>query len=188
MTTRHITSYSDEKYERLLGGIAEIKRRELSTPAGWDTMTDRELTSVTPDLRLWIIHGEGWHKYSCRFGTWHVEASYLCGYDDGGLFATRIPASITIVSDALAWLKPAAVRKAEERGQHVRRQGDIWFVAMRIRAHDMDAIRWTRHSARPRKGGGLTIVHPQHKPLILSGKHHWRALRAKRLPTGAGGD
>jgi hypothetical protein len=39
----------------------------------------------------------------------------------------RVPGTIYLVSQALEWVEPAAVRRARSRGKQVLRQGDVYF-------------------------------------------------------------
>jgi hypothetical protein len=169
-----------ERLQHRLVALCEeqILERNLSTPAGWD-----EFAHVITDRAagLWVVTGSGYYKYSARAGSWHQSASYLCGREDGQYWTVRLPGTITAVDEALQWLKPAAIRQAEAKGLPVKRQGDIYFRPMRIKEHDMRALWGTRHDARPRKGGALTIVHPEHKPIILSAKYHWRAYQQTQV-------
>jgi len=167
-------------------GLAEIERRGLDAPAGWDdfghTVTRASRWDGDDARRCWLISGEGWYEYSKRFGSRYQAAAYLCGRDEGQLFAVRVPSTVSSVGEALEWLKPSMIRKAEEQGLPVRRQGDIFFRPVRNLAdHELGDLAGTRHEARPRKDGGMTIVHPQHRALILSGKHRWRAYRSTQM-------
>ena len=53
------------------------------------------------------------------------------------------------VRDALQWHTPPAVRRAQAAGREVRRQGDVWIVALGPRARRDDA----------RDGRGLPGTH-----------------------------
>lgn len=170
----------DRLRRRLVAIAAEqIRQRHLDTPAGWP---DFGKTLVDRKGSLWLISGAGWYEYSKRFGSRYQEAAYLCGRDDGQLFAVRVPAPMRNVWEALEWLKPAAIRDAEARGLPVKRQGDIFFRPVRgLSRHDLGALRSTRHAARPRKDGGLTIVHPEHHPVILAARFRWRAYASTQI-------
>ena len=174
--------------DRLLDiALDEIWRRGLSTPAGWPDSVGPKV--VDRENGSWLIQGKGYHEYSKRFGTWKVAAAYLCGKDDGHRFAVRVPSTCLSVATAIDWLMPAAVKKAEQLGLPVKRQGDIFFRPIRwLDDHDMDALAGTGHEPRDRKDGGLTIVHGQHHYTVLSGKYKWRAYRANTLANGTGGD
>jgi hypothetical protein len=78
--------------------------------------------------RLFVLRAEGWRQYSRGHGAHHATLSYLCGVDDSGRWAVRIPGTIESVSYALGWIKPAAVYAAECKGKTVVRQGDVYCV------------------------------------------------------------
>ena len=156
----------------------QIDDRRLSTPAGWDEFGR---AVVDRDHGLWLISGAGWYEYSRRAGSRFQSAAYLCGRDEGQLFAVRVPSTCETVEQAIHFLTPAAIREAQDKDIPVVRQGDIFFRPMRIREDDFDAIEGTRHEARARKGGGWTIVHPEHKPVRLSGKYTWRAYASTQV-------
>lgn len=140
----------------------EIETRDLSFPMGWDTLkahiADRDVKR-----RLWIVHREYSCHYSRSFGERWVGASYLCGFEDGQYFAVRIPRTITKISDALGWHVPAAVQKAQAEGRWVRRQGDVFLVALKRGQDNLSALP-DRHDFRP---DTRFLVHPEHKPIKL---------------------
>ncbi|MEN6304895.1 MAG: hypothetical protein ABFD96_19345 [Armatimonadia bacterium] len=77
---------------------------------------------------LLLLRADGWRHYSNRFGARPAHLVYLCGRDDNGRWAVRVPSTVERVSEALEVLKPAPVRKAEEAGRTVLRQGDVYAV------------------------------------------------------------
>ena len=159
----------------------QIDERHLTTPAGWYTFPQRVLDRDI-NARLWLIGGSGWYEYSKRAGSHHQAAAYLCGIDAGQHFAVRVPSTVNSVFAALRFLEPADIRKARESGIQTKRQGDIYFRPVRgLLDHDTADLSGSSHTPRPRKDGGLTIVHPQHKPVILSGKYKWRAYRSTQI-------
>ncbi len=163
---------------RLQVGMHEIYRRGVSTPHtfGEGVLTPR-ITDSTREH--WVIHASGWVDYTSRERHF-CGASYLCGWDDEQLFAVRVPLRVTTVSAAIAWLMPSAVASAVNAGKDVRRQGDFFFI-QRARKSDLSALVGSDHEARGRKDGGWTIVHPQHRPLRLSGKCRWEAIPARSI-------
>lgn len=74
---------------------------------------------------LVVLHAEGWRAYSRAFGSWRASLSYLAGADDNGLWAARVPGTVTTVEEALAALTPAEVK-----GRESLRQGDVYLVRM----------------------------------------------------------
>ena len=138
---------------------AEIAKRDLPTPTGWDggSVTD----STCDDLmnRRWVVHSSYYHKYTKSEG-WVIRGSFLAGYDDGHAFAVRIPGTIKTVAEAITWLTPAAVRNAENLG--VLRQGDIYIVET-VRKTDVSELAGTQHTFHVTPSRGIRrISHPEH--------------------------
>ena len=178
---------------RLGWALTAIEGRRLPTPAGWGEsyspmMTDQ---AVTPTSLLALIHGEGWHEYSSRAGSWRTAASYLCGRDrtrGAAWWAVRVPSTVTTCLEALDWLTPAEVHRAREAGCQVIRQGDVYLVAVRAdrgASTDLGALRGTRHAVRSHRRGGHTVVHPEHGSVHLSCRWSWVAYVQRQM--GAGG-
>ena len=117
----------------------EVERR------GGETTIDEERRTVhlgvvgspqlTPTGRAYLLRCEGWRHYSGRFGARRATLAYLAGRDDGGRWAARVPGTMGSAAEALAWLEPAAVRKARQAGRRVVRQGDVYAVET-TSAHD----------------------------------------------------
>lgn len=135
-----------------------------------------EVVDRVPRDRLALGVGEWWLDNSRRAGRWHKEVAILTGYEDGQRWAKRVPPSTATVAAALDYLKPAAVKHAEESGRIVLRQGDVWLVERRRGADDMSAIRGTAHVYDP---AGRTVVHPQHGALALPDELAFRAFGSK---------
>jgi hypothetical protein len=162
---------------------AEIRRRggETSIRTGKDRDTGLSVADRRDGLTL--LHVAGWRYYSSRVRPQHAALSYLCGTDDSGRWAARVPGTITTVRAAENWITPAAVRHAGASGRRVRRQGDIYAVETTKahdappgwvgddRRYDKEADEWvTSHhwNAKTR-----TLVHRpedgrKHRPLRLS--------------------
>lgn len=139
-------------------------------------LADGYVTDHCPRERLWIIQADAELETSTK--TWYYHAAWLCGRDDGEYFSHRIPARISTVADALAWITPAAVRKARDAGKRVLRQGDIWLVESRFRSDDTRALPWS-HRWNPET---RDLVHKEHGTLHVP--FSFRAYRSK----GIGGD
>ncbi|MFD8146083.1 hypothetical protein [Streptomyces sp. NPDC059708] len=115
---------------------AEILRRGGETAIEGSSHTAVvELVDRNAPERLYLLHAEGWRQYSRAFGARRASLSYLCGRDDAGAFAVRVPGTVTTIADALTWLEPAEVTRAKAAGKRVRRQGDVYAVET-VRAHD----------------------------------------------------
>jgi hypothetical protein len=183
--------------------IEQITNRRLSRPEGFRNSEEaRKITDHVEKPRMWLMHAE----YVARaFNGWtHVKrpvrVSYLCGHEDGQDWAVRVPGTITTVEKALHWVTPAAVRKAILNGKPVWRQGDIFFVPMRLKTSDLSALEETNHIFYGTKVfseegvsylGDIRIAHQQHPEVTLSYKYKWRAIQQKQLSTDGyrrGGD
>jgi len=130
------------------------------------------LTDRRPTERLWLVHGEGWAEYSKRSPRRYHKVALLAGFEDGQYWARRVPYRVGSVSEALDYVRPAAVNRAMEAGRPVLRQGDIWFVAARV--EDFSALQGTRHDL-----DGRTVRHPEHGVLALPSDQKWRAYASK---------
>lgn len=121
---------------RLAGAYrAEIARRggETSIQTAKNSETEVAVTDRRDGLTL--LHVEGWRYYGSSNPARRAALSYLCGTDDSGRWAVRIPGTVTTVADGLDFVTPAAVRRAELGGKKVRRQGDIYAIET-VEVHD----------------------------------------------------
>jgi hypothetical protein len=139
---------------------AEAARRRLPTAvdlarAGSPEVGYRGETRVD-GFRVVLLRAEGRADYGNSYGHNPVKAlSILGGWDDGGMWAVRVPGTITDVHAALDWLMPADVKAARAAGRQVLRQGDVWIVerardkaaqaALPANHHWDDAARVVRH-------------------------------------------
>jgi hypothetical protein len=100
--------------------------------AGLKNIEHRELeivdTGRSEGRKVWLLRAEGWRYYSRRFGARPAHLAYLCGYDDAGAWAVRVPGTIERADEAVEWLTPATVTKARAAGKRVLRQGDVYAV------------------------------------------------------------
>jgi hypothetical protein len=108
----------------------EIARR------GFDTTIEEKNRTVELKVwdrkdGLWLLNMDGWRHYSNRFGARHTSVSYLCGVDDNGPWAVRVPGTILTVDEALEYTIPADVRKAAQAGKRVVRQGDVFAIELK---------------------------------------------------------
>jgi hypothetical protein len=89
---------------------AEIARRggETSIASGEKASALRDIPLTVADRAggLTLLHVTAWRYYSRQFGSRRATLSYLCGRDDNGDWAARVPGTITTVAAALAWLTP----------------------------------------------------------------------------------
>ena len=97
--------------------------------------TSVELTLMDYERGFYLLGADGWRYYSRRAGSRQASLRYLCGTDDTGKWAVRIPGTVQSVEQAVAWITPAKVEKAGSQGKTVKRQGDVYLVETSA-AHD----------------------------------------------------
>lgn len=141
---------------------AEIERRGGETSIEHDKGRYRHLAVTGERDGLYLLHVKSWRYYKTAKPRL-AALSYLCGTEDGQLWAVRVPGTITSVPAASAWLEPATVSRARAAGKRIRRQGDVYAVET-SRAHDgLGASRLPgSHAWNPRE---RTLWHPQHGTL-----------------------
>ena len=111
------------------------------------------------------------------------RASFLCGTEDGQDWAVRVPGTLHTIKDALHWITPGPVRQAIKKGKTVHRQGDMYFIPMRIGGPDLDAL-WSSGHTASRGADGITVLHDQHPSLFLPNLgdgYTWRAVRQMQM-------
>lgn len=125
------------KQKRIAEFAGEIRRR------GFDTTIQERHGTVSLGLvdradGLWLLGASGWRHYSNRFGDRFASIAYLCGQDDNGLWAVRVPGTVDTVEEALEWSIPKEVQKARGNGRRVLRQGDVFALELkRDGKHDL---------------------------------------------------
>ena len=118
LAVRLTARYTAEVARR--GGDTAIEDKHRATPLA---LVDRDrVTGVV------LLRAAGWRYYSSRVPSRFVELAYLCGVDDNGNFAVRVPGTVTTVAAALDWLTPAPVHAARSAGRRVVRQGDVYAI------------------------------------------------------------
>lgn len=182
-----ITIDETQKQRLIDRTIKQLKNRNLVTPYGFENknaVKSRDILDRQTKPSLWILGVNYYAKYSSR-ASWWISASYLAGHSDKQDWAVRIPSTITTVQEALYWLTPRPVRQALEKGKEVYRQGDIYFVPVKLPENDFGVLRGTRHSVEEGEAGILKILHPQHPSVILDARITWRAYPQKQLLIGS---
>ncbi|MGW2219616.1 hypothetical protein ACWCSD_31910 [Nonomuraea sp. NPDC001684] len=143
---------------------AEIRRRGGETEIPGDR-SDTFLRVADRHDGLVLLHAEGWRYYSRRHGFHRASLSYVCGREDGQLWAVRVPGTITTVAEALDWITPKAVKDARAAGRQVWRQGDVYAVQTSKqydgRGDLPDNHVWDKDAR--------TLTHPEHGTLLLPG-------------------
>jgi len=91
----------------------------------------------------------------------------------------RVPCSIDTIAAAQSFLTPAEVKKAQDVGSKVLRQGDFFFIEMKKKGN-LDALNWTNHKPVETKKG-LSIQHPEHPALLLPAATAWKAVQRKTM-------
>jgi hypothetical protein len=173
-----ITSKQEKKLiERFFN---QARERNLSVPYGWE-FKEKFLDVLDRKERpsLWLIQYNKYQKYSAR-ESWWVTAKYLCGHEDKQDWAVRIPATIDNIKEALDWLTPSEVKKAQ-KDRPVERQGDMYFYPLMAKKNNFKAIEGTNHYLAQKLNGDWLIVHPQHGDVPLSQKHGWKAVQQKQM-------
>jgi len=136
-------------------------------------------------------------KYGDLYGSgmWH----YLVGVD-GAAFVAQVPNTIDSLAEALEYLKPVEVKRAEEAGLKVQRQGDWYFVPLARtprgevelnQALDDDHIAAISIRTKTVTYVQGAVAHGQHPPVYLDTWHKAirnKAIRTGRLAQGGGAD
>jgi hypothetical protein len=162
--------------------IGRIRARYLKTALtslqrNIDGCTIRSTLDLARAMALVTV--EGWAQYSRKFGARYTKIVILVVYDHDTRTrrALRVGPSVETIDEALQYVKPAAVRRAEAAGKQVLRQGDVYFVP--ARRADYSALAGSRHEVRD---GGV-VWHPEHGILALPGPH--RAYRQMAVVGGS---
>jgi len=134
-------------------------------------------TSLDLARAMALVTVEGWAQYARRFGARYTRGVVLVVYehDTRTRRALRVGPSVRTIDEALDYIMPAAVRRAQAAGVKVLRQGDVYFVP--ARRGDYSALAGTRHEVRD----GV-VYHPEHGTLALPGPH--RAYRQMAVVGG----
>jgi hypothetical protein len=114
--------------DRLQAHVAQKCRRLIEERGGETEVGNNALTVIERRGSYTLLAAEGWREYSRQFGNRHASLAYLCGHDDNGPWAARVPSSVSTVIQALDALIPAEVKRATEKGRKVLRQGDVFVV------------------------------------------------------------
>ena len=116
------------------------------------------------------------YRRALEFGRWR-EFSYLAGYDDGSSFVERVSPQVQTVEEALEWLKPAEVKKAEKEGRRVYRQGDVFFVELKSQRKKITDYSLPENHRVVDENGTIKVVHHEHSVLTLPHPHFKPVVR-----------
>jgi len=106
------------------------------------------------------------YRSGLEYGRYR-EFSYVVGFGDGSSFVDRVSPEVDSVEEALEWMKPAEVRKAEAEGRKVLRQGDVFFVELRSRRRSLKDYNLPSNHRVVVEGNTVKVVHHEHSVLIL---------------------
>ncbi len=125
--------------DRLPGYLAHVYSVEIGKRGG-ETQIQGEnnaypLRMIDRADGMALLHVSAWRYYSRGFGSRLASLCYLCGRDDNGRWAVRVPGTCDTVMDALARIEPKEVQSARDNGITVLRQGDVYAVETK-RAYD----------------------------------------------------
>lgn len=101
------------------------------------------------------------------------ERTWLVGRDEGQVWSHQVYNTHDTIDEALAFMKPAEVKRFEAKGRQVVRQGDVYFIEM-CRHSNFDALDGTRHTVVQRSDERVVVEHPEHADLELLGE--WKAI------------
>lgn len=133
--------------ERLKARLVRVYRSVIAARGGETVISERSrdvtLRMMDREADLVLLGCDGWRQYSRAFGARHASLRYLCGRDDNGRWAVRVPATCNTVSAAMDFVEPADVKRARGAGRSVLRQGDVYLIEQS--RDNLDALAGTRH-------------------------------------------
>ena len=114
-------------------------------------------------------------RVACDARAKRRRAQVLHGFDEGVQFWIRVYETLSRVEDAIGWLKPRAVVRAEAKGKRVVRQGDWFFIACPAYRPQrvLTDVRYGRHTLECWSEGRAKgwVRHGEHDTLWLDGWH-----------------
>lgn len=161
---------------------AEIDRRSGETSIRTDRDRYADLTVADRENGLTLLHVSAWRYYSRSVKPRRASLSYLCGREDGQLWAVRVAGTITTVRDAIDFVTPKAVKDAQARGKRVERQGDVYCVET-TKAHDGKGELPENHVWDPE---ARVLAHPEHGTLHLDFPVRFVPQNAYQMGRGSG--
>lgn len=116
-----------------------------------------------------LVKVDSWINYSRRYGTWVKMSGLVLKDKDSGQFRfLRVGPDITNIDDALSYIKPSEVKKAEKEGKKIIRQGDIYFIPQKT--WNLSKLAGTNHKVIKEKNKVL-VCHETHGNLTLETPH-----------------
>jgi len=143
----------------------------------YNKLTLDSLSVKKTDKGVVFLASYSLYRAALNFGRWR-EFSFVFGIEDGSLFVDRVPYT-TSIDEALEWMKPSEVKKAEEEGRLVLRQGDVFFVELKSRRKTIfDYALPRNHEAVETEDGKKVLVkHHEHTALVLPHPHFKPVVR-----------
>ena len=186
---RHYKNFIVEIQKR--GGDVSIDEKRYTNPL---QMIDH---GRSEGKKVWLLRCEAWRYYSSRFGSRRAKLAYLCGYDDRGTWAVRVPGTCKTVKEALDKLVPREIKVARKKGKRVLRQGDVYAVETTDRYDGAgisspyfaaDLIGWyvelaPEHTWHP---NGRFLLHPEHTPMQVPFPCRFVVQKALDMNRGSG--
>ena len=168
VTVERVGAEEKSVQRRSVDRLARAYRAEIRARGGEIAIEERDgetrIRLVDKRDGLCLLHADGWRAYSKR-ESHRASLSYLCGADDSGRWAVRVPGTIERVSSAVEWVEPAEVRIAKKRGLTVLRQGDVYAVQTTRKSLDGTGDRLPSNHAWDAEARVLT--HTEHAPLSV---------------------
>lgn len=147
-----------------------------------NTSASVSIIEQTKTAILIKVESIDWHKksqYPYKTAGCFIVQLEIGKRGRGQLGVDRVPCSVDSIAEAINFLTPAEVRKAQDAGRKVLRQGDFFFVEKKG-ANNLNALNWTNHSTAVVKKG-LSVRHPEHHVLLLPAGIGWKAVQRKTM-------
>lgn len=127
----------------------------------------RFVSDYDPVNRMALIRVDSWINYSSRYGTYRKMAGLVLFDRDSQEYRfLRVSPQINTIKEAIEYIKPAAVKKAEDQGKSVIRQGDVYFIPSK--KWDVEGL---DNHVPLYENNKVIIKHPTHTPVILETPH-----------------
>jgi len=152
-------------------------------------------TGTSERRKVWLLRAEGWRHYSYGFGSRKAMLAYLCGYDDSGTWAVRVPGPTKTAEAAIKYIVPSHVRLARRLGWKVKRQGDVYAVCT-LKQYDGTGLT-TMMFVQPYIGHAVIsnhefhhtsrlLLHHSHAPVVIDFPARFIAQNALGMGRGRG--
>jgi hypothetical protein len=148
-----------EKYNLTLEQYDEILDLATFSRNGNTTGLSSSIYDFDRKKKIYLVCTRGWAEYSRSFGNRYREFYTIVGWDKDNkrFFATPI-GKVDTLAEALEWIKPAAVKKAEAEKKKVTRQGDMFIVERKRYGR-------THNGRHVYDEVNKQVIHPEHAPV-----------------------